>query len=1054
MIYCKYFAARSTSHLAPTPEHHRSVSYEETTTASTSTDSVPGVRIRSESSQVSCDSPIPAPRTTYVAAYEYTAQKEDELDLPLGSIVKLVTAETQEDGWYRGELDGKIGLFPSNYARLLLPEAEKLIEFDTDDVRMPTVGDVPLTMEQCRIGHGATATVFKVELKIDKLVKRKKMDESKGPFTNAALKRFNKHTFNNRGEHMTEEQQLEQLKREANLVNGLSHPNIVSLLGICLADPYFGLMLELCEGSSLRTVCRSMLPDTAIPLAVLVDWAKQVAEGMEYLTKEGYVHRDLKADNVLVKEEVCLCLDEATMNFPYCSMCGKVPVNKLHMKITDFGVTRKMTADANRFSTAGTYAWLAPEAFRDGAWSESSDVWSYGVVLWELLSREDPYQGQIPATIAFQIVMRGQSLSIDANCPPKWKEIMQSCWELEPANRPKFSTIVQEWAVYSEELNNAPKELKDAHLQRAPSKMASDLYSHLQLTKKMFNDLYAHKPGINRSDRTSIAPETKARRVYKHGKPRKLDISSPIGPATHVVSVQKDKTNDNKFKINWNDENFNGGTLPRLSGRQSALSLSSPDLYQIHDILNGSNTVGPSIGNRISRKNAIRVKKPHNHDPHMISPNSDDANMFAKITSADEVDPSHSKEHKKGTLSRAWAKLGFKNTKRDSKEDHDDKAAAGSISSRSSSTTSSNRIIAGQATRGASAFPFLEAGARSRAQSAADCWGDDSNAAKKNKVSPTDKRPVKQTNLTERFVKDSDKDSVMRPGNLPNYHRKSALDQAIPASPNSPDSISNFAPMHISSRRTTANSSSDGGGATYEPLVVNSHSHSQGAGHGFRNPIIHPSLSDLIPITGEEQTHYEMGPGRYFDRNGHGNQNIYGHISTPTYVGIGHGRSNNHSTHYYPVGGGCDSYIPIAPKGVIKPTVGEVNNSPYSDNFRFLTRNVQNPQYIQCKQNQKPTVRTPAVPIKIQSESNLVTTGAIYSPRPQQLNGIGNGMSTMSLNEAPTIPAPPPPRISMSPPTDLAPVVPAHEASVSPDSRKIMDQEILKQPVVEGTEIF
>ena len=105
------------------------------------------------------------------------------------------------------------------------------------------------------------------------------------------------------------------------------------------------------------------------------------------------------------------------------------------------------------------------------------------------------------------------------------------------------------------------------------------------------------------------------------------------------------------------------------------------------------------------------------------------------------------------------------------------------------------------------------------------------------------------------------------------------------------------------------------------------------------------SLSDIIPTYSEEQTHYDMGPGRYLERNGHSNQGLYGHIN---YSGAGHGRPNQ-STHYYPVGGGCDSYIPISPKVVMKPTVGEVNNSPYSDNFRMMTRNVQNPQYIQCK---------------------------------------------------------------------------------------------------------
>ncbi|CCD64404.1 Mitogen-activated protein kinase kinase kinase mlk-1 [Caenorhabditis elegans] len=1022
---------RSTSHLAPTPEHHRSVSYEDTTTASTSTDSVPEVRIRSESSQVSRESPPIRASKAFVASYEYEAQKDDELNLPLGAIITLVTVETNEDGWYRGELNGKVGLFPSNYAREVTYK-DNLVEFKQDEIMLPVA---VRTLSDCQIGHGATATVFKMDIKIKKELQNGRMGEAVGDQMKAALKRFNRHASNFRADVVSTDEQLEQLKREANLVNGLSHNNIVRLLGICLEDPYFGLLLELCEGSSLRNVCRNLNSDAAIPLGVLIDWATQVAEGMEYLTKQGYVHRDLKADNVLVKEEVCLCMDEEMFQYAYCLKCGKRPFDKLQLKITDFGVTRKMTADANRFSTAGTYAWLAPEAFKEGTWSEASDVWSYGVVLWELLTREEPYQGHIPATIAFQIANKGQNLSIGDSCPDRWKKLMQDCWNLEPNFRPKFSTLAISFKQYA-------KEFKDTHLQRAPSKMAvKELYSECFADKtkeefeKRFHDLYAGSGDINRKNRHSIAPETKARRL-KHHKPKKADITGPT-EVKHILSVQKD---DKNFRVKTYDQSSTGGTLPRLNERQSTLSLSSPDLFHISNLISGSNTVGHSA-HRISRKNAIRHKKNQHRmfESPVVSPTMDDSNTFSTIDNADEVDPNHSKESKKGgTLSRAWAKLPW--NKRDSKEDHDERAVAGSISSRSSSTTSSNRLITGQTTRGASAAGLLEIGARSRAQSTADGWED--------------------PNTTKRYVKDLEKDTPLRPAQLPPTHRKSALDQTIPASPNSPDSINNFHPMPLSSRRTTANSSSDGA-PCYDALV----SHSYGAGHGHKN---HFGLSDTIPLFPEEPTHYDMGPGRPFGTNGRAIVNqggdYYGNISGQNYEGFGHGRSINQSTQYYPVGGGCDDYIPIVQKTVIKPTVGEVGNSPYSENIRCATRNVQNPQYIQCKKNQNPR-RIPALPMKIQSESNLVTSGMVFTPRDEQLNGIGNSLSSLSLNEPPDIPAPLPPvvtypipaslispsnRVSMSPPTRMAPVLPLGAMS----SPRIMDKEILKNSSVEGTEIY
>ncbi|CAI2353694.1 unnamed protein product [Caenorhabditis sp. 36 PRJEB53466] len=1009
---------RSTSHLAPTPEHHRSVSYEETTTASTSTDSgsethgpvgflspsVPVVRIRSESSQVSCESeiPVPAPRM-YVAAYEYTAQKDDELDLPLGSIVKLVTAETQEDGWFRGELEGKVGLFPSNYARLL-PEKDSLVEYGANEIQAPDGGK---DLENFRIGHGATATVYKVDIRT--YLQGGHMGEGLD-HRKAALKRFNKYAFNTRGD-ASHANQLDHLKREANLVNGLSHNNIVRLLGICLDDIYFGLLLELCEGGSLRTVCHNMETTKAIPLGVLVDWGGQVADGMQYLIKEGYVHRDLKADNVLVKEEVCLCIDEETMKYDWCTKCGRRPLDKLQLKITDFGVTRKMNTDANRVSTVGTYAWLAPEAFKNNTWSESSDVWSFGVVLWELLSREEPYQGQIPAAIAFQIAMRGQSLAIDEKCPEKWKNIMQKCWAIEPRDRPTFRQLVQHFADYKREL-----EEKYVHVRRAPSIMAvkgSSIYTECHVDprkeiEKMFNELYADTGIRDRKDRLSIAPETKARN-FKSPKGKKLEITGPMGDVKHILSVQRDKANGDNFRIKYGDGNSTGGTLPRLNGRQSTLSISSPDLFQLSDIFSeGSSTIGLSAS-RISRQKAIRKKKNHNNmsgiDSPIVSPTIE-SDSFARIDNAYEVEPSASKEIKNGTLSKVWSKLRFH--KRDSKEE-DDKA--GNISSRSSSTTSNHRIIAGPASRSAVAPPFLETGSRSRAQSAADCW-DDPSVSRRNKVSPSDRRPVKQTNMTERFVKESDKDSVLRPSHLPTYHRKSALDQTIPASPNSPDSTTNFPPLQLSSRRTTAASSTDGA-PSYEMLVTNI---SQGVGHGHRNQIIQPSLSDYVPIAAEQPTHYLLKNGIIYDGNGHAHGSHMG--------GIGHGKPT-----YYPVGGGCDDYYQVPGSGHVKPTPKRAES-----------------QYVHCKA-QKPAVKLPTVPIKIHSESNLAGI--------ERLNGIGNCASSYSLNEPPDMIAPQLPRISMSPPTRLAPALPPpRDESVSPNPMGIMDKEILKANVINETSIF
>lgn len=96
------------------------------------------------------------------------------------------------------------------------------------------------------------------------------------------------------------------------------------------------------------------------------------------------------------------------------------------------------------------------------------------------------------------------------------------------------------------------------------------------------------------------------------------------------------------------------------------------------------------------------------------------------------------------------------------------------------------------------------------------------------------------------------------------------------------------------------------------------------------------SLSDYVPIAAEQPTHFLLKDGKIFGSNGH------------AHTGHGHGKPT-----YFPVGGGCDDYVPVA-GSVMKPTVGEVNNSPYSERAaHFFNRNVQNPQYVHCKVSHK-----------------------------------------------------------------------------------------------------
>ena len=94
------------------------------------------------------------------------------------------------------------------------------------------------------------------------------------------------------------------------------------------------------------------------------------------------------------------------------------------LKITDFGLARE-SANTTRMSAAGTYAWMAPEVIKNSTFSKASDVWSYGVMLWELLTGQTPYKGIDDLAIAYGVAVNKLTLPIPTTCPQQWKDLME-----------------------------------------------------------------------------------------------------------------------------------------------------------------------------------------------------------------------------------------------------------------------------------------------------------------------------------------------------------------------------------------------------------------------------------------------------------------------------------------------------------------------------------------------------------------------------------------------------------------------------------------------------
>ncbi|XP_058394151.1 tyrosine-protein kinase Fer isoform X1 [Diceros bicornis minor] len=210
--------------------------------------------------------------------------------------------------------------------------------------------------------------------------------------------------------------------QEAKILKQYDHPNIVKLIGVCTQRQPIYIIMELVPGGDFLSFLRKKKDE--IKLKQLVKFSLDAASGMSYLESKNCIHRDLAARNCLVGENNVL-------------------------KISDFGMSRQ--EDGGVYSSSGLkqipIKWTAPEALNYGRYSSESDVWSFGILLWETFSLGVcPYPGMTNQQAREQ-VERGYRMSAPQHCPEDIFKIMMKCWDYKPENRPKFSELQKELAV-------------------------------------------------------------------------------------------------------------------------------------------------------------------------------------------------------------------------------------------------------------------------------------------------------------------------------------------------------------------------------------------------------------------------------------------------------------------------------------------------------------------------------------------------------------------------------------------------------------------------------
>ncbi|XP_054270502.1 proto-oncogene tyrosine-protein kinase ROS isoform X2 [Macrosteles quadrilineatus] len=257
------------------------------------------------------------------------------------------------------------------------------------------------------LGSGAFGEVFEG--------KAKNLPGTDGRETRVAVKTLRKGA--------SQQEQLEFL-REAQLMSNFKHENILQLLGVCLDIDTFFIIMELMEGGDLLVYLRSHRPlittESSLTLPDLLSMCVDVARGCRYLEEMHFVHRDLACRNCLVS--------------------STDPHTRV-VKIGDFGLARDIYKhDYYRKEGEGLLPvrWMAPESLVDGVFTSQSDVWAFGVLLWEIMSLgQQPYPARNNLEV-LHYVRNGGRLGCPPNCCQEMYDLMLRCWSFNPEERPMF----------------------------------------------------------------------------------------------------------------------------------------------------------------------------------------------------------------------------------------------------------------------------------------------------------------------------------------------------------------------------------------------------------------------------------------------------------------------------------------------------------------------------------------------------------------------------------------------------------------------------------------